>query len=329
MNPETITDILACPTDKRPFSKKDISCAKWEGKKIVTAQLCCLECRAMYPIRDRIAYLLPPHLSKHSFIEQGARDTDAPGYPDTKGPYETTQEKRALCRGIKFSPDTVVLDIGAGTGRYTHGLAEKAGQVWAVDLSPQMLRLNDSIARATLAPDVAARITYVVADATALPFQPGKIDVACSAQMLEHLAPDTHVKCLTGIREALTPNGHLAMSVYNLKATGGDIKDHLADIPSLVLGTFPDEHRGNNRSGHHSLNGEPGRLYYHNFTHPELEALLLQAGFSIDRITGILSIPARLQNGLIGAQLDQLITEHFLPFARNRGLFLVAHATPV
>ncbi|MBI2338201.1 methyltransferase domain-containing protein [Candidatus Daviesbacteria bacterium] len=328
MKEETITNKLACPTDRRPFGQDDISGAEWQGSRIFKARLCCPDCQTAYPIQDGIAFLLPPHLSLHSLSEQTARDEDATGYEKTKAPYETKQERKALYQGVNFSSHTVVVDIGAGPGkRYTHDLAQRAGQVVAIDLSPEMLLLNATIAQTTLPPDVASRIDYVVADATALPLQPKKFDVALFAQVLEHLKPETHVACLTDIKNSLTPEGHLAMSVYNLKATGRDIRRHPADIFSLVIGTFPDEHRGNFRSGYHDLNGEKEKLYYYNFTSPELYQALCKAGFTVDRITGILSLPQQLPS-ILRAMLDPVLTNRIPTFACNRGQFLVAHATP-
>jgi SAM-dependent methyltransferase len=62
------------------------------------------------------------------FFERGRRDTD---------------ELIAFC-GLQPSKDKTLLEIGAGAGRMTHRFAELYGQVIALDVSDEMLRLGRS-----------------------------------------------------------------------------------------------------------------------------------------------------------------------------------------
>lgn len=64
-------------------------------------------------------------------------------------------------------PGGEVLELGAGTGRLTAGLAGRGHRITGVDISPTMLAQAQA-RLATLAPEVRDRITFVRGDMTAL-----------------------------------------------------------------------------------------------------------------------------------------------------------------
>ncbi len=65
---------------------------------------------------------------------------------NTKG---DTFEPEMLISKVNVTPDTTILDIGAGTGRFSVYLAPRARHVTAVDHSPEMLKyLRDNAAEA-------------------------------------------------------------------------------------------------------------------------------------------------------------------------------------
>lgn len=83
-------------------------------------------------------------------------------------------------------PEGLFLDVGAGTGWISIGvaLANPNVHIVAVDLSPTMLK----VARANATHvGVADRITFFLGDATSLPFPPGVFDSVFSHNMMHHV----------------------------------------------------------------------------------------------------------------------------------------------
>ena len=98
----------------------------------------------------------------------------------------------------------LVLDVGCGTGRLTELLLARLprGRVVAVDQSTNML----DAARAFLQDRFGPRVTFVQADASALPF-PGVADAIFSTATF-HWVLD-HDRLFAGLCAALKPGGHL------------------------------------------------------------------------------------------------------------------------
>ncbi len=83
-------------------------------------------------------------------------------------------------------PGGSVLELGAGTGRVTAGLAERGYEVSGVDRAGAMLRQAEE-RRATLPPDVAARIALKRGDMTALDLKQTFDAVICPYFTLAHV----------------------------------------------------------------------------------------------------------------------------------------------
>lgn len=75
-----------------------------------------------------------------------------------------------------------VLDLGTGTGLAARAVAVRYPEatVVGVDLSPRMIEE----ARALLSPELAGRLRFEVADATALPFDDGEFDLVLLLNMI-------------------------------------------------------------------------------------------------------------------------------------------------
>jgi SAM-dependent methyltransferase len=84
------------------------------------------------------------------------------------------------------APGGSVLELGAGTGRVTAGLAERGFAVAGVDLSKAMLAQAQA-RRAALPPGIAARITLKLGDMTALDLQQAFDLVVCPYFTLAHV----------------------------------------------------------------------------------------------------------------------------------------------
>jgi SAM-dependent methyltransferase len=300
--------------------------ARVENSEIVSATIWCPECNGAYHIRDGIA-LMFSHLPASSLLEMEARNNDAPVYASTKPAYETEIESRFFNRYVHVPAGGVVLDEGAGDGRFTHMLARtSASVVLAMDISPEMLRLSRDKAEQTLSPAEADKISYIVADALKPPFATGCADVVVSAQMLEHLQREDHVRCLSEMRRVLKPGGQLAMTIYNLSVGKRDIINSLRTpryLLSLLTGRYPSDLRTRNRTGFH---GEKHDLFYYHQTDSEFDEVLSAAGFQVRKMTGVLTVPRGLLSRMRTVPLDHFITGYLSPWARAYGRFLAASA---
>ena len=79
-------------------------------------------------------------------------------------------------------PPRRVLDLGTGTGKAARAVAARfpEAKIDAVDLSPAMIEE----ARRLLPPELASRVRFEVADASALPFPDGTFDLAVLLNMI-------------------------------------------------------------------------------------------------------------------------------------------------
>lgn len=102
---------------------------------------------------------------------------------------------RAVARLLGDSDGASVLDIGTGSGDFVRRLARRRSvSVIASDLRPEVL----AITRRNLAHT--KDVTIVEADALALPFADGLVDVAHASLLMHHLEPDQVVRALREMR---------------------------------------------------------------------------------------------------------------------------------
>lgn len=100
-----------------------------------------------------------------------------------------------------------VLDVGCGTGDVLDGLPRDCMSLTGVDMVAEMIEE----ARRTHPGD-----TFLVADATNLPFEPESMDVITSLGVLEYV-PDPQA-VLRSMWRVLAPGGHLIMSFPNRRS---------------------------------------------------------------------------------------------------------------
>lgn len=92
-------------------------------------------------------------------------------------------ERALLARLFEWLPGTErVLEIGCGTGHFTHWLTTRGYAAFGLDRSPAMLRAARS---------VAPQVPRVAGDAHRLPFRDGAVDVAMLVTTLEFLERPT------------------------------------------------------------------------------------------------------------------------------------------
>ncbi|MGH8149118.1 MAG: class I SAM-dependent methyltransferase [Steroidobacteraceae bacterium] len=144
---------------------------------------------------------------------------------------------RELLSSLELRPDDCVLDIGSGDGRITNAIAERVpqGRVVGVDSSADMVRH----ARAEFAGGRQRNLTFMQADASALPFD-SEFSVIYSSATL-HWVLD-HRPVIAGIAHALRPGGRLVaqMGGFGCAATVIAAFDEVAREPpwSAALESF-------------------------------------------------------------------------------------------
>jgi SAM-dependent methyltransferase len=148
---------------------------------------------------------------------------------------------RTLVPFIK--PDTVFLEVGAGTCQVSLSLAPNVKHVYAVDVSREI----------TAGVKPPANFDLLISDGTNIPVPPGSVTVAYSNQLMEHLHPDDAAEQLSEIYKALAPGGL-----------------YLCFTPNRITGPH-DISRG--------FDEEATGLHLHEYTVRELRRILLDAGF--------------------------------------------------
>lgn len=105
----------------------------------------------------------------------------APRWEVMRGPEGAAPLAAALGRLGELAPARI-LDVGTGTGAGARLLAERypESEVMGVDLSPDMVEE----ARRLLPPELASRVRFAVADASALPFAPAGFDLVVLLNMI-------------------------------------------------------------------------------------------------------------------------------------------------
>ncbi len=118
--------------------------------------------------------------------------------------YFTEAVRDTAIQHAAVRPDSIVADVGAGTGFIAAGLAPLATHVYVLDASPAML----DVARRNLSRF--SNLTFEAADGLSLPLPDGALDAALANMYLHH-CPDP----LAAIREmarTLRPGGRLVIT---------------------------------------------------------------------------------------------------------------------
>lgn len=141
-----------------------------EDGSILEGKLCCNDCDFTACIVDGIVNMIEPaDMDAESRFEQTIRDEDAQRvgagavawYNDAATPEaHNAMEMLPTIEAMALAPDSVVLELGCGDGRFTLPIAYRAKLVLGVDFSIQSLRM---LRRRLPAPN---RVGLVLADIT-------------------------------------------------------------------------------------------------------------------------------------------------------------------
>ncbi len=136
-------------------------------------------------------------MSSKPFFEQVAEQWDEM----RKNFYADSVREKAFTLAA-LQPDSLVADIGAGSGFITEGLVKRGVKVIAVDQSPAMLqRMREKFAQG---------IDYRLGEAENLPIESESVDYVFANMYLHHVEqPD---KAIIEMARILKPNGKLVIT---------------------------------------------------------------------------------------------------------------------
>jgi cyclopropane fatty-acyl-phospholipid synthase-like methyltransferase len=156
---------------------------------------------ASLTIRIELSNAQSPHTHQHSFgdAQQWSKYFDDPKRDEWQKPHEIIQ-------ALGLAPDSVVADIGSGTGYFSVRLAHfvPKGHVYGVDTEPDMVKyLADRIKR-----DALSNVTSLTGEPDD-PQLPTKVDLVLMVDVFHHISNrDQYFKKL---KDYLKPGGRLAL----------------------------------------------------------------------------------------------------------------------
>lgn len=123
-------------------------------------------------------------------------------------------------RGMK------VLDIGCGTGKQLVSFQDNGGELFGIDLSPQMLRVAKS--------NLEGNAGLINGDALRLPYQEATFDLVISSLFLHQLNPQERSIVLDETVRIVKPEGRILLIVFHPGASRS-IKGKLTYLAISIL----------------------------------------------------------------------------------------------
>ena len=122
------------------------------------------------------------------------------------GQLRAARRAQLIADSARLSDDTVVLELGCGTGLFTERFAATGATVTAIDVSPPLL--NQAKDRAL--PD---RVEFILEDAEQLTMADATFDAVIGSSVLHHLRVE---RALQEANRVLKPGGRLAFAEPNM-----------------------------------------------------------------------------------------------------------------
>ena len=110
----------------------------------------------------------------------------------------------------RMGPKSKVLEVGCGTGEFSQRLAPLLGELWAIDLSPDLLPRAEQRVRAACP---GCKVVFELQDATALRYPDSNFDAVFGSSVLHHLDA---ARALREIWRVLTPGAWCVFSEPNM-----------------------------------------------------------------------------------------------------------------
>jgi ubiquinone/menaquinone biosynthesis C-methylase UbiE len=168
----------------------------------------------------------------------------------------------AILRTLDLTDRASILDAGCGPGNLVPELARRGCRVYALDASPNMLRLARSNATRF------HNVTYHAGNIEALPFADESFDLVCSAGVIEYL--ERCDRAVAEFHRVLRPGGRLILPTTNVIAPAHWLRPLLEPVARLPLIA-------------RTFGLQPGRyrLYYQHVA--EFRRLLERTGFTVEQ----------------------------------------------
>jgi predicted methyltransferase len=156
-----------------------------------------------------------PHTHDHSFgdAQKWAQVFDDPKRDAWQKPHEVIQ-------ALKLKPDTIVADIGAGTGYFATRLAHMVpkGRVYGIDTEPDMVKyLAERAKKAGLKNLVAVQAK------SGDPKLPEKADLVLLVDVYHHV--ENRERYFRRLQESLEPGGRVAIIDFRMDSPDGPPKE--------------------------------------------------------------------------------------------------------
>ena len=152
-----------------------------------------------------------PHTMDHGFsgAEQWAKSFDDPKR-------DASQKPREVIEALALKPDSVIADIGSGTGYFAVRFARVVpkGRVYGVDIEPDMVKyLTERAEREGL-----KNLTALTGTPTD-PRLPEKADLVVMVNVFHHIAD--RERYFRNLRGSLKPGGRIAIIDHNMDSREG------------------------------------------------------------------------------------------------------------
>jgi SAM-dependent methyltransferase len=147
-----------------------------------------------------------------------AYERGRPGYPKEAVDW--------ICERLQIGPTSTVVDVGAGTGKFTRMIAPRCARLYAVEPSVGM---REELKK------VVPQATVLDATAQAIPLPDGFVDAVTAAQSFHWFATE---RVLTELHRVLRPDGGLGL-VWNRRDLHHPLQLALEDVIGRYRGGTP------------------------------------------------------------------------------------------